>query len=157
MRVAGRVETTDKETAEVQSSAVSSRGNILIYRFYLSMLFMALPPIPILPLIFLLEVFVIDVDHVPSFQPVPIRIILDFVPVVIVLVIGIVHASGLFLVPFVIILWCGHGKGTHRRHQCSRQKQRSYIFISTLHSSPPVAPTRMSTDVVGLEWKSPEV
>src|SRR5580693_6838602 len=71
----------------------------------------------------------------------------------VVLVIRIVYAAfaPLFLlVPLVIVLWCGHSKGTHWRHQRSRQKQRSDIFVSILHSYPP-SPTRMMPGAPRLE------
>ena len=63
----------------------------------------------------------------------------------------LLNAAPLFLlVPLVIVLWCGHSKGTHWRHQRNRQKQRSDILVSTLHSYPP-GPTRMMPGAPRLE------
>jgi hypothetical protein len=70
--------------------------------FLTLVLFVLVPPIPILPLFFVLEVFIIDIGSVTFVQPAPVGFVLAIVPVVIVLVIGIVHAPFLTLVPLVI-------------------------------------------------------
>ena len=105
---------------EDKSSAVSDSHRLSAVRGSFSywcpcavlfMLLMAVSPVPILPLLFVLEAFVIDICPVAHFQPMPVNPVLALIPVVIVLVIGVVYSSFLCL-PLVIsvILRRRHGK-----------------------------------------------
>src|SRR6202035_5110555 len=126
---------------------------LVVHVLVLFMLLVLVAPGPVGALIAFLEPVVVDIGIVTLFVPAPVSRVLAVIPVVIILVIGIVYAAfaPLFLlVPLVIVLWCGHSKGTHWRHQRSRQKQRSDILVSTLHSYPP-SPTRMMLGAPRLE------
>jgi hypothetical protein len=102
-------------------------------------LFVLMPPGPVLPLLFVLETFVVHVRLTALLEPMPICLVLAPIPVVVVLVIRVVYPSlSLFLLmPLMIVLRSGHGSNAERRHHCRRQKQCSYIFIPTMHNSPP--------------------
>jgi hypothetical protein len=65
------------------------------------------PPVPVCPLLFVLEVFELDVGLVPLFQPAPVHLIFAIVPVVIVLVIWVVDSPFFPLVPLVIPIILG--------------------------------------------------
>src|ERR1700733_5936240 len=112
---------------------------------------MAVPPVPVRFLIFFLEVLEIDVGHVPAFEPVPVRIVFDLIPIVIILMVGIVNASYV-LVVVLILLRRRHSKSADWRQQCGREKQRRDKFVSTMHSfSSSNSPIRMRSRVTGLE------
>jgi len=71
------------------------------------MLRVFVPPVPVSPLLFVFELFELDVRLVPIFQPAPVHSILAIVPAVIVLVIPVVYPPFIALVPLMvpIILW----------------------------------------------------
>lgn len=79
----------------------------------ISVLFIFVTPLPVIPLLTLIELIVTHVLFMSLFQPVPIRFIFLRIPIVIVTILRIVHPvlavfPLLLLVPFVIILGRGH-------------------------------------------------
>src|ERR1700684_4329947 len=119
------------------------------------MLLMLVPPVPVGSLLPMLEVLVIHVGRVPCLQPTSIDFVLARIPIVIILVIWIVNPSlpFFFFMPLVLVLWCGHSKRAQGRQQCSCEKQRGNVFISTMHSFSSKWPTRMISSPSGLEAK----
>ena len=73
----------------------------------LFMLLVFVPPVPVCSLLFVLEVFELDIRLMPLFEPATVHPIFAIVPVVIIPVIRVVHSPLFPFVPFVIpvILW----------------------------------------------------
>lgn len=88
----------------------------------LFVLLVRVPPIPVSPLLIVLQVFVVDVSLVPAIQPVPVRAIFMAIPVVIILVVRIVDPAifALLALMFFVIL-CDDGSGVHQRYSESRR------------------------------------
>jgi hypothetical protein len=85
------------------------------------MLFVLVPPIPVLALLFALETLVIDVPLVPRLQPATVNLVFPGIPVVVILMIRVVYASFplSLLVTFMLILRSSHSKGAQWRQECS--------------------------------------
>jgi hypothetical protein len=71
------------------------------------MLFVLVPPAPVLPLFFVFQAIVLNVGLMPFFPPLTVGPILAVIPIVVILVIAIVNPTlTLFLlVPLMIVLW----------------------------------------------------
>jgi hypothetical protein len=115
---------------------------LLLVVFVFLVLFVLVPPVPVLSLLFSLEALVVDIRLMALFQPMAISLIFALIPVVIIPVVGVIDPSPTFfaLFPFVslvIVLWSGDGPNPYRRYERRRHKQRSQIFISTMHNNPP--------------------
>src|SRR5579859_557292 len=112
----------------------------------------AVTPVPVIALFLAPEVVIVDVCPVSRFQPATIDVILAPVPAVVILVIRVVDATFAFLllVTLVFILWRSHSKGAEWRQQCGRDKQRRDIFLSTMHSFPPLVGCRCTSQGWGI-------
>src|SRR3981081_263555 len=126
--------------------------------------FVAMTPIPIVPLLSAFQCVVIAVRLAPLFQPLTIGTILAIVPVVVVPMVAVVVALIIPVIPvavipvtmFFLLLTqigrCRLSKHSEGRRQCSSQQPRSKRSNSTGHYYPPIKKTPWSQRTFLGDW-----
>src|ERR1700730_14810658 len=116
--------------------------------------FVAMTPIPVVPLLSGFQSIVIAVRFAPLFQPLTIGTILAIVPVMVVTMVPVVVAPIISVIPLAVIpvtmLFllltqigrCRLSKHSEGRRQCSSQQPRSKRSKSMGHYYPPIKQTR---------------